>query len=292
MIPIKIFLLTVLILLPAVVFINITFGNNSDLTSGANSIILGFDCFILLSLWVLQWKSSLYDLLPQMLMFFDLIWLFEIWMIAENLVVYEYVFPAFGFIFLLAVISPIKWKANCTIVLIWMIYFGLRLHQRDGQVTATFVGSMAGTFFYFLITSVSLNRKVKDLYAAIEKSERLIGEQKRILTLFPDAVLIQSRTAEGGAKTMFSNNEFDAQIAKVRHRASELDGLKVSYSKSEIEDSGFVESTLEKLLDSHQRQLDDSETVQQQKVTIWCREFSWVGRMLDENSEVIAQKIF
>ena len=125
------------------------------------------------------------------------------------------------------------------------------------------------------------------------QSEKLIEEQKRILTIFPHGVIIRSWNNLSDGKTIFSNQEFDAQIVKIRNKFREFDDVKVQCAVSDIDDSKFIETTLLKFLQSHQHQLEDCEIVQQSKVSIWCKDSSQSWRMLDDNSEDNStQKIF
>ena len=213
-------------------------------------------------------------------------------MLYENITIYEYVFPAITFIFYLAVISPTRWKSNLLILIASFVYFGIRLYTTNGFVTVTFVGSMWGTWFYYFMASITLNRKVKDLYASIQKWERLIEEQKRILTFFPDCVIIQNNIDESKWETIFTNNEFDSQIIKIRNRICELEDVKVSFSKSEIDESDIVVTSL-KATWTTSTNSPWYETVNQQKVTIWWKEFNEVGRQLNESGdENLIQKLF
>ena len=218
-------------------------------------------------------------------MFFDIILIADIWTVIENIVIYEYIFPALSLFFLLAVMSPTQWKVNWIILVISMVYFGFKIYIRDGEIPVTFYESMTGTFFYFFITSISLNRKVKDLYSSIQKCEKLIEEQKRILKFFPDSVIIQHKFDDSECKTIFSNNEFDTQIMKIRNQVNELEDIKVWFSKSELEESETIQTSLSKLLVEHQLILQNSETVNQQKVTIWCKKFVGVGRQLNDSND-------
>ena len=104
------------------------------------------------------------------------------------------------------------------------------------------------------------------------KSEKLIEEQKRILTLFPHGVIIRSRSNLSDGKTIFTNQEFEAQIVKIRNKFREFDDVKVQCTVSEIDDSKFYETTLLKFLQNHQLQLEDCDIVQQSKVSVWCKE--------------------
>ena len=121
----------------------------------------------------------------------------------------------------------------------------------------------------------------------------MIKEQKRILTLFPHGVIIQSKIDSSGGKTIFSNQEFNSQIVKIRNKFREFDDMKLCFSNIEYDDLNLYETTLWKFLQDHQQLLDDWEIVEQKKVTIWWREGNHLGQRLDEDSDdKTTEKIF
>ena len=143
-----------------------------------------FDLLVIVSFCILHFIPKHYYVIPQMLMLQTLITMFDICLHSEKLYVYEYVMPWMSFVYLMEIIIPIQWKLNWSILIIGMAYFAHNIYQRDGKLTDNLIGSMVGTLFYFVIGSVTLNRKVKDLYAAIRKSSFYLPLHRLIIILY------------------------------------------------------------------------------------------------------------
>ena len=169
-IPIKLFLWALFLLILGIMWIHAFSANIKNFSYDFIKSLAIFECLVVISFCILSlWPQKFY-IIPQMLMFHTAITMFDICLHSEKLYVYEFVMPWMSFIYLMDIIIPIQWKSNCSILIIGMAYFAYNLYQRDGVLSENFIGSMIGTSFYFIAGSLTLNRKVKYLYAAIRKS--------------------------------------------------------------------------------------------------------------------------
>ena len=75
-----------------------------------------------------------------------------------------------------------------------------------------FMLTIVACIFSFATAAVLLNSKLKRLWSAIIKSEKLAEEMRKLLTIFPNGVIIHSGYSNESWATVFSNRQFQSQI--------------------------------------------------------------------------------
>ena len=65
------------------------------------------------------------------------------------------------------------------------------------------------------------------MHELIMTNERLAGEMKKILELFPESVLIHSKDPDTQKVSFWTNDQFEKDISKVQNNINELDQILV-----------------------------------------------------------------
>ena len=86
-------------------------------------------------------------------------------------------------------------------------------------------------------------------------NERLAGEMKKILELFPESVLIHSKDPDTQKVSFWTNDQFEKDISKVHNHINELDQILVRIT-TEVngiqKNEGREIETLSNLMNKHQ----------------------------------------
>ena len=149
--------------------------------------------------------------------------------------------------------------------------------------------------FYFVTAAILLNSKLKRLWVEILKSEKLVKEMKKLLTIFPNGVIIHSGYSQENWETVFSNIQFQTQIIGIKKKIDSFDSIEVKFKNSSQTDKNSVSMSLKKLLKIHQKRSAFNEIVHQDKVNIKCIPSKLNSRYLleeDQKDEDSNERIF
>ena len=131
--------------------------------------------------------------------------------------------------FMTSVIVPSQAKNNWITFSLGLLYYLYQLHVKRDMLNILFVISMMVVNIYYYITSYILYTNLKHLYKNIYQNHKQAIETKRLLDVFPHAVIIQSKKDH----VEFTNQEFKHQISDIQNSADEL--LKIDTQLNELE---------------------------------------------------------
>lgn len=168
------------------------------------------------------------------------------------------------------IIAPNYWKSNCLIFVMCFTYFAATIYLKYGYVSERFQLTMLACIFYFVTASLLLSSKLNNLCAAILKHEKLAHEMKKLLTIFPNGVVIHSGFAAATPQTVFSNEQFKSQILGIHRQLSMFESIEVNFDGDEHAVDDSISTSLTQLLRRHQRKIGRNDIVHQDKVKIVC----------------------
>lgn len=122
---------------------------------------------------------------------------------------------------------------------------------------------------YVFLGTYALYSKFRGVYRLLFRNENLLNEIKRLMRVFPEAVVIQSTAEENKGDIIFKNQEFESSISDMSTKLEELSSLCVS-----IETDNSSRSMCTNLLDLLKRQevlLKGQTVVEKHKVKIHCK---------------------
>lgn len=102
------------------------------------------------------------------------------------------------------------------------------------------------------------------------KNEKLVNETKKLLTIFPNGVIIHSGFTANKFQTVFSNEQFKNQILGIHRQLSLFESIEINFEQSEDDVGNSISMNLKKLLKRHQHKIRGNEIVHQDKVKIVC----------------------
>ena len=175
------------------------------------------------------------------------------------------------------------------------LYYLVRMQMKYGEIDERFKMAIIGTIVYFNIASSLMNSKLKNLWSAIIKSKKLAKEMKKLLTIFPNGVIIHSGYDSNIIQTVFSNRQFKSQILGLQKEISLFDSIEIRFKEKESFDENSISMSLKKLLINHQNKVSGHEIVHQDKVKILCHPFKRSNRLLieeDQNDDEKVERIF
>lgn len=117
-----------------------------------------------------------------------------------------------------------------------------------------------------MISCLLLSSKFKAVYRLVYKFEQLLDEVKRLLMIFPEAVIIQGNNKEGKREITFKNQAFENMMSEIGYEIDNLSNMSVTIEKDKSEDS--VSSNLFDLIKDHERELKTKSIVEQHKVKL------------------------
>ena len=114
-------------------------------------------------------------------------------------------------------------------------------------------------------------------------NENLIQENKRLIEVFPEGVLIQKPASDANYQLCWSNKKFNRHICKLQNTINQLKDFKIKFHGDDREGSedAFNRShhNLYELIKFQEKEVDQSQSFEQHNVEIECFE------SLDESEE-------
>ena len=184
--------------------------------------------------------------------------------------IHEYWLPWLSFAYIMLIIAPNYWKSNWLIFAACFTYFAVTIYLKYGYVSERFKLWMLAWIFYFVTASLLLSSKLTNLWAAILKNEKLVNETKKLLTIFPNGVIIHSGFTANKFQTVFSNEQFKSQILGIHRQLSLFESIEINFEQREDDVGNSISMNLKKLLKRHQHKIRGNEIVHQDKVKIVC----------------------
>ena len=293
---IKMFFTLLVLILLYIVYSHLTLIENDEVAYQTLKGVVGWTILAIISLFIIIFWPAYYIMIARMFMWFVLICLANMSTAFHEFAIHEYWLPWLSFWYLMVIIAPNYWKSNCLIFISCFIYFVIWVYLKYGEITVRFKLTTYATIFYFIMASLLLNSKMNQLWSAILKSEKLAVEMKKILTIFPNGVLIHSGLTDNVQKqVIFSNQQFMNQIVGIDKKIKEFESIEVNVQKHSV-DSVLVSMSLKSLLLQHQRKVIKEEIIHQDKVVIkWRINEGDTNELLEEDklaNEESIERIF
>ena len=246
----------------------------------------------IISLIIIIFCPSYYIMIARMFLCYVVMSMADMSTAFPEYSIHEYWLPCLSFWYLMVIIAPNYWKSNCLIFLLWFIYFAICVYLKYGHIPERFKLAWYATLFYFIMASLLLNSKMNQLCSAILKNEKLVEEMKKLLTIFPNGVLIHSGFPyEGQKPILFSNQQFMTQIVGLNKRINQFETIEVSFQEN-AQREDMISTNLKNLLENHQKKLYKKDIVHQDKIKIsCCPEEENSARLLEEDNTVDVNSI-
>lgn len=194
---------------------------------------------------------------------------------GREYVLTEYMITSLTFIFILFQLCPNNWKANVLAYGLGSLYFHEHnRHKYETIAPAVTIACIVSTV-YVTVANYLMYSKFRTLYRLLFQNETLLNEIKRLLRVFPEAVIIQSSTQEGKREITFKNQEFENIIADLNKNVEELSSvnIRIESDKTNLKFS----SNLCELIKKQERKLKKANIVEQHKV-------KFLSKSVEENS--------
>ena len=252
---IKTFFVMFILILLFIIYSHSNMNQDDELTYIVYRQCWGWVFISIISLMILSFSPTYYVMIARMLLAFVIIGMADISASLPEYGVHEYSLPWLSFGYIMIIISPNFWKSNWFIFTLCFIYFALRIYFKYGYMPEKFMLTLYACIFYFVTAAVLLNSKLKRLWTAILKSEKLVEEMKKLLTIFPNGVIIHSGYSNESWTTVFSNKQFQSQILGLKTELSLFDSIEIKFRKSGKINENLISTSLKKLLKNHQKRI-------------------------------------
>jgi hypothetical protein len=190
---------------------------------------------------------------------------------SDAYVLHEYTLPVMSACFLVCSLVPHHIYSICLVWVFGITYQAYQISYKQNMIPVSYWIAILPSMFYYAATSYIFNAKLKDLYEYLRNNEILRMQMKKVLEVFPNAVMIQSalNTGVNQNNLTFKNHQFEGQIMNIKKRTRELDNIDVSFEQTIS--SGNIQSVtcdLNTYLEEVHKRLKDNEVFEQKKVTM------------------------
>ena len=188
---------------------------------------------------------------------------------AETYSRYEYMFTVWWVIYNMSIAMPHLYKNNRRWFVLGHVYYISKVYYTYDSISTELAISCVWNTTYFFVGTHILYVLFKELYRVILLNEKLVKEMKRLIEVFPEAVIIQKHTDQ--ENDLWSNQQFDDYVSRVNDSIQSFQNLKVrliSDIYEDLEDQNDFTKTLYDLLKENQEKVQDFATVEQQDAEI------------------------
>lgn len=194
---------------------------------------------------------------------------------SREYVLTEYMITSLTFIFILFQLCPNNWKINVLAYGLGALYFHEHNRHKYETMTPVLTITCVLSTIYVSVANYLMYSKFRTLYRLLFQNETLLNEIKRLLRVFPEAVIIQSSTQDSKREITFKNQEFENIIADLNKNIEELSSVNIRIEGEKP--SLRFSSNLCELIKKQEKKLRKANIVELHKV-------KFLSKSVEENS--------
>ena len=249
----------------------------------------------LISGWIIYHSPTKISIICPIYTFIAMVTLSNAAIDAEEFKVHEYLASTISFQFLVIILLPNHFISSCLAFTAGVLYMVGAVHYSFDEVPSSFNVSMLATLLFYYVARYVVNLRFNELFETIIRIEQLIKQSKRVMQIFPQGIIIESKGDLKSKKVMYSNDSFNNQIKNIRNKIEQLKNIEVSIKnikENSMQDQEF-KTDLHSYFRIQQNALirEGKTQIEQTGVTVSCCSNMDIAEELSTDQQV-SQKIF